>query len=1059
MELNILSVRYSVNRNKQFQIKTVIYEAEGTKIVKKEPYTQEATKHIKNMYKNYELLNIGIFKLNEPKIVESSILFPYEEGKSLGEVLLKAVKERDKGNFKSLIFLYKNLLEKNEIVPFYLTKDFIDIFGENELLIGRKSLKVANVDMNFDNIFINNDENEFTIIDYEWVFEFPVPIEFIIFRSVLVFVTKHSAHLKDFVDKEEIFRWLEIDLDLVEAFENLETMFMNYVGTEISDLKSSYLKRTMELTDLMENKPKGNENFIHIFYENFEGNQEMIFNNQLLPLDEDFQVVELSLNFPGEGRIRLEPCYETSLIDIKQIDIYTYNEDKSLVPIKHICSENLYKDLSTGQGVLVSNIQETLKCLSLGSHPIFYIENIPVSGKEILVKIELNIQKNIPNEVVDSVVEKISELKNEKQANREEITKIKKHLELKEKEILVLKNEVLFQENKYYNTAKELNEVFKSKSWKITAPLRNSLNTFRSLKNNSKPKLKAKSVSLGKKLPEPFRGMAKKLYLNKRNNSKEYAPSEIKVVGATSKKVSLIIPVYNNVEYLEDCILSAVNQSYRNLEVIIVDDCSPLEEVQAILDKFKHYDFVELYKNEKNLGISATQNVCMAKSTGDIIAFLDCDDILTLDAIERSLAYWNDETKYSFSNRIHINEESQEIGRFGCDHLPKEDIFEDHLDVKMYASHFKMISRDVFEKVGVFNSDYNGAQDYDMILRVAFHYPRTAFVHVPEFIYKHRLHNKQTSEVVKEKQHEVSLRISNQAKMRRDIREGKFHKFISFIMVSFGKEDQTLMAVKSILNTVKIPFEIILYENGSSSECVQFIKENIEIFEEVKVIYGNTNIGPALGRKEALKHAKKDCYYISLDNDIEVTPGWIEELLVRAEEREDIGSVTCRVTFPNGRLQFTGGYEKITGNRVEFKLYNIEKSVHDLSTLERYITDWNPVGATLFKGWFPIVEGYPNVYEDSAVSYELRKNGKILVNSPNSLLIHHHIMFNEERKEKEKDYLAFRYHPKKMLKSISQFYLDNQLIINDDYIYRINGFDNNKMSDEEIIKEFEKLVI
>ena len=449
----------------------------------------------------------------------------------------------------------------------------------------------------------------------------------------------------------------------------------------------------------------------------------------------------------------------------------------------------------------------------------------------------------------------------------------------------------------------------------------------------------------------------------------------------------------------------------------------------------------------------------MAKSTGDIIAFLDCDDILTLDAVEKSLAYWNVETKYSFTNRIHINEESLEIGRFSCDHLPKKDIFEDHLDVKMYASHFKMISRDVFEKVGVFNSDYNGAQDYDMILRIAFHYPRVAFVHVPEFLYKHRLHNKQTSEVVKDKQNEMSLRISNQAKMRRDIRKGNFHKFISFIMVSYGKEDQTLMSVESIRNTVKIPFEIILYENGSSPECVQFIKENIEPFEEVKVIYGKKNIGPALGRKEALKHAKKDCYYISLDNDIEVTPGWIEELLVRAEESEDIGSVTCRVTFPNERLQFTGGYEEITGSRVEFKLYNIEKSVHDLSTLERYITDWNPVGATLFKGWFPVVEGYPNVYEDSAVSYELRKNGKILVNSPNSLLIHHHIMFNEERKEKEKDYLDFRYHPKKMLKSISQFYFDNKLIINDDYIYRINGLDNNKMSDQEIINEFEKLAI
>lgn len=106
-----------------------------------------------------------------------------------------------------------------------------------------------------------------------------------------------------------------------------------------------------------------------------------------------------------------------------------------------------------------------------------------------------------------------------------------------------------------------------------------------------------------------------------------------------------------------------------------------------------------------------------------------------------------------------------------------------------------------------------------------------------------------------------------------------------------------------------------------------------------------------------MKYASKDAYYISLDNDIEVTSGWIEELLVRAEESDDIGSVTCRVAFPSGVLQFTGGYEEITGNRIQFKLYNINKSVYDLSTLERYQTDWNPVGATLFKGFLAIVHG------------------------------------------------------------------------------------------------------
>ncbi|MGG2053012.1 glycosyltransferase [Lysinibacillus pakistanensis] len=1052
--MRINSVKYSINRKKAFQLKTIIYEEKNSKYVLKEAYSQAAKSHLENIYNNYEVYKKSSFNPVEVKMQDKGIVFPFVEGVSLDEILVQKLFNKDKNGFIEKLKWYKTLFLKEEQCAFYQTTDFKNIFGDASNLEGIAAMNLANVDLNFDNIIFLEKDTKIITIDYEWVFKFPIPIDYIIYRAILIFKTKYSGHFVKELVMEEIFELLEIEIANIPYYEEMESNFSKYVGKDFDEYKLNYLKNNIKINELYnEQSPK---DFMHIFVEN--ESEELNYNMVAIELNNEYKDYCLKLKGLDFNKLRLEPCYQQSVISLEKIEIYSKDIAKEdLQLIKTMSSQNMYKDLEIRNLIkLPSN--NSLELVSLGKHPIIYINNISqTTNSELHVNIRLKIIRGIPENLIGDM----SNIGNENESLKQLVNK--KNLEIThfENEILSMKNEISKVEFENQLVNKQLESLKNSKSWRITEPFRMAGRTLRTGKNQLKVvsrRFKRFTFLFAKKLPSPLREVAKKVYLNRVNQKAMLKPETELINKKGLKKVSIIIPVYNNIDYLESCILSAVNQTYENKEVILVDDCSPMSEVEKILNKFKHYDFVHIYKNERNMGISATQNVCLAKATGDIIAFLDCDDILMLNAVEESLKYWEPDTKYSFSNRIHINDESQEIGRFSCDHLPKDNIFDDHLDVKMYASHFKLISKDAFEKVGIFNSEYDGAQDYDMVLRVAFHYPNSAFVHVPKFLYKHRIHDKQTSETVREKQYAMSINISNQAKMRRDIKNGTFHKFISFIMVSYGKEDQTLMSIQSIKKTVNIPHEIILYENGSSTTCVEFIKKYIEPIPNVRIIYSDKNIGPSLGRKEALKYARTDSYYISLDNDIEVTEGWIEELLVRAEEDENIGSVTCRVTFPNQTLQFTGGFEEINDGRVEFKLYNINKNVHDLSTLERYNTDWNPVGATLFKGWFPIVEGYPNVYEDAAISYKLRKEGKMLVNSPNSLLIHHHIMFDEERKEKEQDYLNFRYHPKLMLKSISQFYIDNNLIINDDYVFSTNGLNNRKMNNEEIIDIFQQSI-
>ena len=368
-------------------------------------------------------------------------------------------------------------------------------------------------------------------------------------------------------------------------------------------------------------------------------------------------------------------------------------------------------------------------------------------------------------------------------------------------------------------------------------------------------------------------------------------------------KVSIIIPVFNHAEYLQECIASAVGQDYQNLEIMIVDDCSTDPRVKTILNTYSGNPRVKIIFNKENVGISETQNCALIHSTGDIIAFLDCDDYLTEDAVSSSLKHWNSSTVYLHTARVNIDRNNRVVQRISFEHLPRKDYFSENLE-RMYATHFKMLRRDVFAKVGLFDTRFNSAQDYDMLMRIAFHYPSHSFVFVPEFVYFHRLHERQESSKNEEKQLSNTSIIQREARLRKSISEGVFDKGVSIIMLSYGKYEQTADAIQSLINTVKIPFEIILFDNASDSETVNFLKaEIVGKYPSVRVIFNEVNLGPAGGRREALKYAKGP-YYIIFDNDEIAQPGWIEELLVVGESSPDIAAVVSRSSSRITRFSF-----------------------------------------------------------------------------------------------------------------------------------------------------------
>lgn len=109
------------------------------------------------------------------------------------------------------------------------------------------------------------------------------------------------------------------------------------------------------------------------------------------------------------------------------------------------------------------------------------------------------------------------------------------------------------------------------------------------------------------------------------------------------KKVSIIIPIYNVEKYIEKSLLSALNQTYQNVEFLLVDDmgqdCS-MEIVQRIIKGYLHKD-IKIIRHDKNRGLSAARNTGIIHSTGEYVYFMDSDDTISPCCIEKLVSVTN----------------------------------------------------------------------------------------------------------------------------------------------------------------------------------------------------------------------------------------------------------------------------------------------------------------------------------------------------------------------------------------------------------------------------------
>jgi glycosyltransferase involved in cell wall biosynthesis len=179
--------------------------------------------------------------------------------------------------------------------------------------------------------------------------------------------------------------------------------------------------------------------------------------------------------------------------------------------------------------------------------------------------------------------------------------------------------------------------------------------------------------------------------------------------------VSVIIPAYNAAAYIADTVNSALAQTYRDLEVIVVDDGSTDGTLKA-LEPFG--DRVRVHQ-QPNGGVAKARNTGVGLAQGAYIAFLDADDLWLPHKLEMQLD--GSDAPMTFTDRFNIGERG-ELPELQSLVTPMKggDIFVDLMREGNFITNTSvMMRRDLFEKMGGFYTGLNGTEDWDLWIRIA----------------------------------------------------------------------------------------------------------------------------------------------------------------------------------------------------------------------------------------------------------------------------------------------------------------------------------------------------
>jgi glycosyltransferase involved in cell wall biosynthesis len=385
-------------------------------------------------------------------------------------------------------------------------------------------------------------------------------------------------------------------------------------------------------------------------------------------------------------------------------------------------------------------------------------------------------------------------------------------------------------------------------------------------------------------------------------------------------KISIMMAVFNvDPEWLKLAVLSVKNQWYKHWELCIVDDNSQNIQTLNYLNSLRNPK-IKVHRLTEDQGISAATNMALSLAAGEYIALLDHDDELTPDALFEVVRAIND----FGADFIYSDEDKLELDGTFCEPHFKPNYSPDMFLSQNYLSHLGVIKKELIDQVGGFTAGLEGAQDYDLYLKVLEHTDKV--VHIPKVLYHWRKIPGSTAAVFNDKSYAQDAGASalTMAVQRRqqdaEVFGGKYPgtyrvkyainalPLVSIIIPFKDKPDLLKMCIESILNKSSYSnFEIIGISNNSEDvetfaemDRLQSLDTRTSFFEH-NVLFNFSEIN-----NYAVQNHANGEHMLLLNNDIEIiSPDWIESLL-EFSQREDVGAVSGKLFYPDGKLQHAG---------------------------------------------------------------------------------------------------------------------------------------------------------
>ena len=393
--------------------------------------------------------------------------------------------------------------------------------------------------------------------------------------------------------------------------------------------------------------------------------------------------------------------------------------------------------------------------------------------------------------------------------------------------------------------------------------------------------------------------------------------------GPSGPLISIVMPVFDpKPEWLEAAIQSVLDQTYPHWQLCITDDASHQPEVRLVLNNAAEKDDrVKVAFRPVNGHISAASNSALELVKGQYIGMLDHDDVLPCHALQcvadairnnpRAVLIYSDEDKLDpAGNR--------------CDPHFKPDWNIDLLRSHNYICHFSVVRTEAVHRVGGFRLGYEGAQDYDLFLRVAEHASPDTIIHIPRILYHWRKHPESASANPSAKpyatkaaeralnDHLSRCRIHGVAKTEPS---GHFHvtyflpkeqPSVTIIIPTKNRLDLLRRCVESILlRTEYRNYTILIIDNGSDEkEIINWLAQMCRV-APLKTLRDERSFNFSAMMNLGARHSDGE-FLVLLNNDTEVlTPEWLSEM-VGIGIQEDVGAVGARLWYPDDTLQHGG---------------------------------------------------------------------------------------------------------------------------------------------------------